>query len=60
MRDEETVRERLDQIRKSLEDATMNLSQGRIDTVDFSGVASAVGIIQTLEWILEDTDELSV
>jgi len=60
MRDEEEIRERLDEARKTLESATMNLSKGGGDTLDFTSVASAVGIIHTLEWVLGDRDDLTI
>ena len=60
MRTEEEVRDQLNAVRGSLEEATMSMSQGRIDAIDFSGIASAVGVIQTLEWVLGDADILKI
>ena len=60
MRSEDVINERLSEVRKTLEEATMNMSQGKIDSLDFTGVASVVGVIQTLEWVLEESDELNV
>ncbi len=60
MRSEDVVNERLSEVRKTLEEATMNMSQGKLGCLDFTGVASVVGVIQTLEWVLEESDELNV
>ncbi|MFC1628874.1 hypothetical protein ACFL3H_07155 [Gemmatimonadota bacterium] len=60
MRSEEVVNERLSDVRKTLEEATMSMSKGKFDFLDFTGVASVVGIIQTLEWVLGESDELNV
>lgn len=60
MHSEEVVLKRLNEVRKTLEEATMSLSQGKLDSLDFTGVASAVAIIQTLEWVLEKSDDLYV
>jgi len=60
MRNEEEIRDRLSVVRKSLEDATMTMSQGRIEAIDFSGIATAVGVIQSLEWVLGEIETLSV
>lgn len=60
MHSEEVVLKRLNEVRKTLEEATMRMGQGKLDSIDFTGVASAVGIIQTLEWVLEKSDDLSV
>ena len=60
MRSEDVVTERLSEVRKTLEEATMNMSKGKLDCLDFTGVASIVGVIQTLEWVLEESNELNV
>lgn len=60
MRKGEEIRERLDTARKTLEEATISLSKGGVDTLDFTGVASAVGIIHTLEWVLGERDDLTI
>lgn len=60
MRNEEEVREQLVNARKMLEETTDSLSQGRLDALDFTGIAGAVGIIQTLEWVLEESDKLNM
>ncbi len=60
MRSKDVVTERLSEVRKNLEEATMSMSKGKLDFLDFTGVASIVGVIQTLEWVLEESDELNV
>lgn len=60
MRSEEVILKRLNEVRKTLEEATMRMGQGKLDSLDFTGIASAVGIIQTFEWVLEKSDDLSV
>ncbi len=60
MRNEEEIKDQLSEVRKSLEEATMSMSQGKIETIDFSGIATAVGVIQTLEWVLGDMDVLTI
>ena len=60
MRKGKEIRERLDTARKMLEDATMSLSRGGLDTLDLTGVASAVGMIHTLEWVLGERDDLTI
>jgi hypothetical protein len=60
MRNEEEVRDQLGTARGTLENATMTMSQGRIESVDFSRIATAVGVIQALEWVLGDSDTLKL
>ncbi len=60
MRNEEEIKDQLSEVRKSLEEAIMSMSQGKIETIDFSGIATAVGVIQTLEWVLGDMDVLTI
>ena len=60
MRTEEEIRDQLSAVRRSLEEATMSMSQGRMGTIDFSGIATAVGVIQSLDWVLGEADHLTI
>jgi len=59
MRGEEAIREQLNAARNALSGTTDSLSKGRLDAFDFTGVAGTVGIIQALEWVLEESDQLN-
>jgi hypothetical protein len=59
MRSEEAIREQLQGARDALSGSTNSLSKGRLDAFDFTGVAGTVGIIQALEWVMEESDELN-
>ena len=58
MRSEEEINEQLDAARKAMENTTMNLSSGRLNALDFTGIAGTIGIIQTLEWVLGKSENL--
>jgi hypothetical protein len=60
MRREDEVRNRLQEARKVLSSATDDLSRGQLESFDFTTIAGRVGIIQALEWVLGETDELSL
>jgi hypothetical protein len=60
MRSEEDIRDRLVEAREMLEETTANLSRGRLAALDFTGIAGAVGIIQALEWVLEEEESLNL
>ncbi len=60
MRSEEEIRAKLQDIQEAFSTTTDNLSRGRIEALDFTGIAGRVGIIQALEWVLEEVDELKM
>ncbi|MFO7768140.1 MAG: hypothetical protein R6W82_04165 [bacterium] len=60
MRSEDEVREKLEEIQRAFATTTDHLSRGRIEALDFTGIAGRVGIIQALEWVLGETDELKM
>jgi len=60
MRSEEDIVEQLKVAREALEDTTASLSSGSLIALDFTGIAGTVGIIQALEWVLEESEKLQL
>lgn len=60
MRSEDEIREKLQEVQEAFSTTTNQLSRGRIEALDFTGIAGRVGIIQALEWALGEADELKM
>lgn len=60
MRSEDEIREKLQEVQEAFSTTTNQLSRGRIEALDFTGIAGRVGIIQALEWVLGEADELKM
>jgi len=60
MRSEDEIREKLQEVQEAFSTTTNQLSRGRIEALDFTGIAGRVGIIQALEWVLGEAEELKM